>query len=535
MQLDFNEFADCIDDANYSSSDSWESFSEINSDSNEFIAEDDIPTNSNFQKYNPKFDDVNNLNDSWNISDNSTNINEAIESLNSVSVKLKQKLFLKNGASKNVDFDAERIILKIENKRRKITMEICELWRNFISLILISPYTTNRYFESQHYKGYSEFISTLFWKKQLSGLKSIITNFGIEVEENKAEVQRKEYANFKLRDWWFEYSHNNHEYEVNWMPIIFEQDWTPEEDIESSFNSSESSENRSISSSGSDSIKFSSSKDKTKKMQKNNKMHAVFLVHGFQSNYSQLNYLLNTFSRRYPTIEVVSCKSIENKEELGINSLGKLLAKEIIENINSLELYKEIGKISMIGHSMGGLVIRAALRYLKPYKSRMNALITLGSPHLGYLHSNSKIVSAGVWIAKKLSLNRTISEMSLADTTKISETTLYRLSQQKSISWFKTVVMVGSSQDSYGPLESAIIHRSQRIQALANSKIIESMIDNLVENLSKTKFIRLRVNMKISEKSLDSFIGRTAHIQFIDNYFLAKMIIYRFHELFDDS
>jgi len=42
----------------------------------------------------------------------------------------------------------------------------------------------------------------------------------------------------------------------------------------------------------------------------------------------------------------------------------------------------------------------------------------------------------------------------------------------------------------------------------------------------------LNVNTKPSKKTLDSYIGRQAHIQFIENQDLLKSIIYRYDNLF---
>ena len=39
---------------------------------------------------------------------------------------------------------------------------------------------------------------------------------------------------------------------------------------------------------------------------------------------------------------------------------------------------------------------------------------------------------------------------------------------------------------------------------------------------------RVDVNFKIPEKNIDSFIGRAAHIQFLENQPLLKMLVYRF-------
>ena len=43
---------------------------------------------------------------------------------------------------------------------------------------------------------------------------------------------------------------------------------------------------------------------------------------------------------------------------------------------------------------------------------------------------------------------------------------------------------------------------------------------------------RIDVDFRISETNLDSFIGRTAHIQFLECQNLMKMLIHRFKEFF---
>jgi len=65
--------------------------------------------------------------------------------------------------------------------------------------------------------------------------------------------------------------------------------------------------------------------------------------------------------------------------------MGKRLAKEVEMTINSNYEDKNITikKISFIGHSLGGVIIRAALPYLEKYKDMMYSLMTFSSPHLG--------------------------------------------------------------------------------------------------------------------------------------------------------
>lgn len=80
-----------------------------------------------------------------------------------------------------------------------------------------------------------------------------------------------------------------------------------------------------------------------------------------------------------------------------------------------------LGKISFVGHSQGGLVIRAALPFLEPYKEYFHGFVTLASPHTGYVHSKSKILSLGIWALSKVGSNPTIAEIRLSDNKNIEE------------------------------------------------------------------------------------------------------------------
>jgi alpha-beta hydrolase superfamily lysophospholipase len=54
-------------------------------------------------------------------------------------------------------------------------------------------------------------------------------------------------------------------------------------------------------------------------------------------------------------------------------------------------------KLSFIGHSMGGIIIRSALKYLRSLEDHFHAYISLCSPHLGYLYGSSTLVEAALW------------------------------------------------------------------------------------------------------------------------------------------
>jgi hypothetical protein len=57
------------------------------------------------------------------------------------------------------------------------------------------------------------------------------------------------------------------------------------------------------------------------------------------------------------------------------------------------------------------------------------------------------------------------------------------------------------------------------------------MAYNILSKLSKDSVKRVDVNFVIPEKNLDSFIGRTAHIQFLENLHFMKILFYSIEDL----
>lgn len=68
--------------------------------------------------------------------------------------------------------------------------------------------------------------------------------------------------------------------------------------------------------------------------------------------------------------------------------------------ISSFCAPKVLSKLSFIGHSLGGLIVRAALQYLEEYKEKFYTYISMSSPHLGYIQSQNKLIDAGLWFIK---------------------------------------------------------------------------------------------------------------------------------------
>ena len=62
--------------------------------------------------------------------------------------------------------------------------------------------------------------------------------------------------------------------------------------------------------------------------------------------------------------------------------MGKNLANEVSTYITNRQYLPDC-RLSFLGFSMGGVIIRSALPYLTQFKEKMHTFITLSSPHLG--------------------------------------------------------------------------------------------------------------------------------------------------------
>lgn len=105
-------------------------------------------------------------------------------------------------------------------------------------------------------------------------------------------------------------------------------------------------------------------------------IHLIVLVHGFQGNSYDMKLFKNYISLAHPEAMFL-CSSInEDNTEGNIGEMGEKLATEIINFITEncpentlgrLHLHTFIDRLSFVGHSLGGLIIRAALPQLDKY------------------------------------------------------------------------------------------------------------------------------------------------------------------------
>jgi triacylglycerol esterase/lipase EstA (alpha/beta hydrolase family) len=106
----------------------------------------------------------------------------------------------------------------------------------------------------------------------------------------------------------------------------------------------------------------------------------------------------NYLCLRYPQHMFMISITNQNSTEGDIMKMGQKLGEEVKEFILQWCPDKCLSRLSFVAHSLGGLIVRAALPYLQNYQDKMYTFISLGSPHLGYLHNSHGLIKFGLWL-----------------------------------------------------------------------------------------------------------------------------------------
>jgi hypothetical protein len=166
-----------------------------------------------------------------------------------------------------------------------------------------------------------------------------------------------------------------------------------------------------------------------------NCVHLIVFVHGLAATRHELrlfrNYLRSVidYVQDFEFLMVSSIEGLTVTE--GIEALGRRIATEVVSEVDTISKRgKTVSKLSFVGHSMGGVIVRAALKNqcMESLLEKLHTFISLSSPHLGTTGS-TRLMSSATWVFQKLVNSQSLAELRLRDSPSLTDCFLYKLSE----------------------------------------------------------------------------------------------------------
>ncbi|KAL5174985.1 Protein FAM135B [Glycine soja] len=273
-----------------------------------------------------------------------------------------------------------------------------------------------------------------------------------------------------------------------------------------------------------------------------------FLLLSSLGNHLDLRLVRNQWLLIDPKIQFLMSQANEDKTSGDFREMGFRLAQEVIlflkkkmDKASRNGNLKDI-KLSFVGHSIGNLIIRTALTesVMEPYLRYLHTYVSISGPHLGYMYSSNSLFNSGLWILKKLKGTQCIHQLTFTDDPDLENTFIYNLSKEKTLANFRNVLLLSSPQDGYVPYHSARIEPcpAASLDFSKRGKIFLEMLNNCLDQIqahtNDRVVMRCDINFNTSSygRNLNTLIGRTAHIDFLESDIFAKFIMWSFPDLF---
>ena len=264
----------------------------------------------------------------------------------------------------------------------------------------------------------------------------------------------------------------------------------------------------------------------------------IIFVHGWKGSCADLCLFKNYLAVYLPPDKEYYCvKNMADMPNAPIKDLGEVVAKEVRDFIQMRDL--QIDKLSFVGHSMGCVVIRAALmsKHLDPYLDKLHTFISFAGPHLGIAKQESAKVGCVIGFLSSARWMSNIRDLSL-------ETLfMHSLSSADRTHLFRHVLMFGSESDQFVGPGSALAVQPPSKGAVRKGKMGKgAVVDDMARNLSAASvccetYRRFVVSFAPHGRReltswYDRVIGRSIHICFLVDVTFLNLVALLFKDYF---
>lgn len=125
--------------------------------------------------------------------------------------------------------------------------------------------------------------------------------------------------------------------------------------------------------------------------------------------------------------------------------------------------------------------------------------------------------------------NGSVKQLLMRDASNTKDCFLFKLAKEPGLEWFKQIYLFSSVQDKYIQFDSARIQIFEDTDVGTLQSEYEEMVAAIFENVT-APVTRVDVNFVIEESNIDTFIGRKAHMQFIQNGKWLRMFTHRYKD-----
>lgn len=223
------------------------------------------------------------------------------------------------------------------------------------------------------------------------------------------------------------------------------------------------------------------------------KRHLIVLLNGHAGTHKDMKLYRRFIAMTLPDAICLAAKSVRNPKSECILSMAKNLANEIIFIVKSRP---DIGHISFVAYTTGGLVARACLRFLEPFKRLMNTYLSLGTPHLGQSAVASLFDTSKLFFWSNLSSNKFEKQLQLKDADNPRQTLLYNLGQKDCLHWFDNIILVNSEDQEGVSAQSARIEERDPQDETEQTRILNEMAQKIWAEVRNEAIVRIEVDLK---------------------------------------